>query len=262
MVAQPPRVDEVWLVKVTLAAPCRFHEVARWSTPTLSLIRTSGSMNSPARRTAATLAATSEMPALFLRVGSRSAVGRRRQNGPGLHVHGDFHLVGQGGVAVLHPCDLSIRVVRVLPVVVGGLLFPLPVHPPQGRHVVRAHPFDRRKPLQIGRVALPGVPPHDGLHGRVGLQRGRVHPDRLPLDQTTPGHFAQDPVENRLVDFRLQQPPRPRQRAVVERGLVQPDGQRGRCSGRWRSSGRCCAVAGIGIRMDGRRGWVIRGRAR
>src|SRR3954469_14343110 len=43
--------------------------------------------------------------------------------------------------------------------------------------------FDFCQALQVPRVTLAGVAPYDGLHRRVGFQRGRIDADGLAFDE-------------------------------------------------------------------------------
>src|SRR5450755_1202335 len=45
-------------------------------------------------------------------------------------------------------------------------------------------------------MACPSIPAHNGSHGRIGLQRCRVHAYSFPLQETVIGYHAQHPQEH------------------------------------------------------------------
>ena len=69
------------------------------------------------------------------------------------------------------------------PVLVRRPLLPPPIQARQGLAGRRLDARGRREPRQELLVALPGVPPHDAAHRRVGLQRRRVDRDGPPREQ-------------------------------------------------------------------------------
>ena len=134
--------------------------------------------------------------------------------------------------AVLHLRDLRIGIVRMRPVLVRPLLLPFPIEPrqlgPRGRRDARRV----GEPSQPRLVRLARVPTHDAPHRRVGFERRRVDPNRVPLHQVRVRQPLQHPREHRLVRLDVDQPARARQGRMVRRRLVQrevqelPDAQR------------------------------------
>ena len=131
-----------------------------------------------------------------------------------------LRLVGQVRPTVLHLCDLRVRVLRRLPLLVRRLpVLPGPVKPRQLRSRRRLNPRCLRQLTHERLVRFPGIPPLDAPHRRVRFQRRRIDADRLPLHQTRSRQPFQHPRENRHVRFHVDQTPRARQRRVVRRRL-------------------------------------------
>ena len=142
-------------------------------------------------------------------------------DGARLQIHRVLGGVRQMRAAVLHLRDLRIGIVRVGPVLVRPLLLPLPVEPgqlgPRGRRDARR----LREPRQPRLVRVARVPTHDASHRRVGFERRRVDPNRVPLHQVGVRQPLQHPREHRLVRLDVDQPARARQGRMVRRRLVQ-----------------------------------------
>ena len=155
-----------------------------------------------------------------------------RHQGLGVQIDRVFGLVRQVGPPVLHLGDAGLRVVRMLPVLVGAFARPLLVEPSQILARRRLDPFGLGQALQVLAVALPGVPPHHVAQGGVGLQGRGVHRQGLALEQPFLGQHAQHPVEHLLVDLLRQALADARQARVIRRGLAQgvaqkpPQGER------------------------------------
>jgi len=111
---------------------------------------------------------------------------RHRQQRSARQIHGMLGFVRQMRAPILHPGDPRIRVTGTLPFLVGPLLLPLPVQPHQlfPRRIL--HPRRFPQLLQILVVALPVIPPHDALQGRIGFQKAKCvilqHHDFLATD--------------------------------------------------------------------------------
>ena len=75
-------------------------------------------------------------------------------------------------------------------------------------------------------VRLARIPSHDAPQRRVRLQRGRIDPDRLPLDEIRRRQDLQDPREDRAVCLQIDEAPRPRDRRVFRRDFVQAQAQK------------------------------------
>ena len=154
-------------------------------------------------------------------VATRRRLHRHPAHRPRAHVHRMLQLVAHARPPVLHLRDPRVRIVRVLPVIVGPLPRPLPVQLRQIRTARRLDPRRLGQALQEQLVSLPRVPPHDRPHRRVPLQRRRVDPQRLAAQKPALLQQLQHPGEHRLVRLHRQAPPRPRHRRVVRRVLVQ-----------------------------------------
>ena len=70
-------------------------------------------------------------------------------------------------------------------------------------------------------IALPAVAPHDTAHRRIRLERGRIDRDGLTLEQPRLHQPDLHPREHRAVRLEVDQAPRPGNRRVIGRGLVQ-----------------------------------------
>ena len=152
---------------------------------------------------------------------------RHAHNGPGLQVDGVLGGMRQVSAAVLHLRDLRVRILGVRPVVVGPFLRPRPVEPGQLGPRRRSDPGRLGEPGQPRRVRLARVPAHDAPHGRVGFERRRVDPNRVPPHELGIGQPLQDPREHGLVGLQVNQAAGARQRRMVRRGLMEIDIQEG-----------------------------------
>src|SRR3954454_10760752 len=94
-----------------------------------------------------------------------------------------FSALYANATAVLQFGDLGLFVDRVFPVFVGTLVATLAIHAPQCCRIFGFDSFDFCQALQVPRVTLAGVAPYDGLHRRVGFQRGRIDADGLAFDE-------------------------------------------------------------------------------
>ncbi len=79
------------------------------------------------------------------------------------------------------------------------------------------------KTLQVHYVAFAGIAAHDRFHRRVGFQRCRIHPDRFAFDEAGLRQPLQNPTEDPLMCFRVDQPSSARDGDVVWRFLVESD---------------------------------------
>jgi hypothetical protein len=74
-------------------------------------------------------------------------------------------------------------------------------------------------------IALPGVAPHDTALRRIRLECGRIDGDRPALEQPRLHQPDLHPREHRAVGLEINQAPRPGNRRVIGRGLIQPQPQ-------------------------------------
>ena len=133
-----------------------------------------------------------------------------------------FHLVRQVRPPILHLGDAGIRIVRMLPLLIRSLVRSLPIQPRQLFARGGLDPRLLRQPLQELLIAFSRVPPHDRPQRGIRFQRGRVHSQRLPLQQPLLRQHSQHPGEHFPVRFHVDQPPRPRDRGMIRRRLIQP----------------------------------------
>ena len=143
-----------------------------------------------------------------------------------LQVYGMFRLVRQVRPPIFHLRDARLRIVRVHPLPVRSLLLSLPVQPRQLLPRRRLDSRFLRQPRQKLRVALPALPPHNAPQRRIRFQRRRIDPQRLPRQQSLSRDHPQHPGEHVPVCFHVDQPPRPRDRRVIRRRLLQSDPQK------------------------------------
>src|ERR1035437_5901260 len=160
------------------------------------------------------------------RVSSISSLQRHRHHRSRLQIHRVLRLVRQVRPPIFHLRDPRILIVRVLPIFVRSLLLSLPVQP---RQIFPRRRFDPRLLRQFRqklRVALSAVPPHDASQRRIRFPRRRVDSQRLAFQQSLLRDHSQHPREDFPVRFNIDQPPRPRDRRVIRRHLLQPDPQK------------------------------------
>jgi hypothetical protein len=74
-------------------------------------------------------------------------------------------------------------------------------------------------------LSSPGIASDDAPQRRVSLERRGVNADRLAFDQAGRAETLQDPRKHGPVRFERDESPRPRNRRVIWRRLVQPDPQ-------------------------------------
>ena len=94
---------------------------------------------------------------------------------------------------------------------------------PTSSPVVKAECLTPTGRVECGR--LPGVATHDASQRRVGLQRRRIDPDGLALDQIRRRQDLQDPREDGAMRLDLDQAPGARDRRVLRHRLVEPQAQ-------------------------------------
>jgi len=124
--------------------------------------------------------------------------------------------------AILHLGHFGITVMRVHPLLIGGLLLALAIHTSHRGVIGGVDAGLLGQPSQIFHVSLAGVAPYDRAHGRVGFQRGRVDAYRLALQHSAPRDLRQHKREHCLVRRFIQQSPRARDGHVIRRGFFQP----------------------------------------
>ncbi len=143
-----------------------------------------------------------------------------RQDHAAVHVHRVLGFVRQMRRAIFHLGDLRVRIVRVLPVVVRAFFLAFSIKFGQifpRRRLDAALLCQLREELLI---LLPVVAADDRTQRRVGFQRGAVHPDGLAFDQIVIGQDLQHIAEHFLVRLEVDQSPRPRDRRMIWRLLV------------------------------------------
>jgi len=122
-----------------------------------------------------------DRPGLGVRV--IAPIDHRRHDQAAAQLHRVFRLVGQVCAPILHLRHPAVRIRRGHPLFVRGLLLARAVESP---HLIIARildPLGLHQPLHVCLPVLVGRPAHQRLHRRVGLQRRRVHRDRLPLEE-------------------------------------------------------------------------------
>jgi hypothetical protein len=82
------------------------------------------------------------------------------------------------------------------------------------------------EPRQKFLVRLARVAPDDAPQRRIRLQGGRIDADRLARDQVRRREHLQDPREHGPVRLQIDQPPRPRDRRVLRRRLLQAEAEK------------------------------------
>ncbi len=80
--------------------------------------------------------------------------------------------------------------------------------------------------IESARAALKMTEIYNRSHRRVGLQRGRINPNPLALDQPTICQQLQHPSEHFSMRFQIDQPSAAGNRGVVRRVLIQPNGNK------------------------------------
>ena len=121
---------------------------------------------------------------------------------------------------IFHLRNPCIRIMRIDPILVAGLVLPRAIQP---RQIFTRRRFDSGflcQPFQEFLVTLSVVASHDRTHRRIGLQRGCVDPHGLALHQPLISQQFQNPEENLAMRLHIDQPPRPRDRGMIRRLLV------------------------------------------
>ena len=89
-------------------------------------------------------------------------------------------LIGQFCATILQARDLGFRFMGLIQSSLDAFLRPRRSTASRRRFIGRFPPFTFRQLLQVIRVALLHVAPHDGLHPHIGVQRRRVDSNRSP----------------------------------------------------------------------------------
>lgn len=109
----------------------------------------------------------------------------------------------------------------LLPILVRCALLALAVQPQQ---VFPRRRLNTRGPGQVTQkivIALARVAAYDRPHRRVGFERRRIDGDPLTLHESAIDQYAQYPAEHFPMRVQIDQPPRARNRRVIQRVLVQ-----------------------------------------
>ena len=116
-----------------------------------------------------------------IRIARRGRLQCHRQHRTGFQIHRMLRFVCKMRAAILHLRDLRIRVVRILPVVVGTLLLPLAI---QLGQLLARESLDAGFLCQAFQklfIGLPRVTPYDRAQRGIGFQRGPVYGDCVSL---------------------------------------------------------------------------------
>ena len=146
-------------------------------------------------------------------------------NGARLHVNRVLGLMREMRAPVLHLGDARVGVVRMPPVRIAALLLARPIQAGQVRARRRLDTRRLREPRQKLLIRLARVAPHDAPQGSGRFERRRVDPDRCALDEIGRRQHLQDPREDGAVGFQIEQAPRPRDRRMLRRRLVEAQPQ-------------------------------------
>ena len=125
--------------------------------------------------------------------------------------------VGQMRASIFHLCNLRIRIVRVLPVVVVALFLALAVQLCQlfaGRRLDAGF-FCKTSEKVI--VTLTVIPADDRAQRGVGFQRGSVHGNGVAFQQAFFRQHAQHPQKHFAMRFHIDQTARPRNGRMIRR---------------------------------------------
>ena len=141
------------------------------------------------------------------------------------HIHRLLRLVGQMRAAILHLRDSGVWIRRTLPLLVRALLLPQPIQSCQGLPRWCPNPRRLRQAFQKLLIRLPGVPAHDAAHRGIRFQGRRVDRNRLPLEKSRLPQSFLDPAEHLTVRLNIDQSPRPRDRRMIRRLLLQTQTQ-------------------------------------
>ncbi len=113
-----------------------------------------------------------------------------------IHIDRMLSLVSQVCATILHFGDLRVWIVKLLPVVILSFLLALAV---LSRQILARRRLDVRslgQTLQELVIARARIAAHDVAQRGVGLQRGRVDPYRLALDQSRTGPDSTRPIKS------------------------------------------------------------------
>ncbi len=133
--------------------------------------------------------------------------------------------MSQMGAPILHLGDARVAVVRIDPLLVAPLLFPLAVQSRQIFPRGRLNPGLPGQPFQKLLVALAVVTPHNRAQRRIGFQGGGINANPLAFEQSPVGQQSQYPEEHFPVRVDVDQPARPGDRRMIGHALIQPDSQ-------------------------------------
>ncbi len=159
------------------------------------------------------------------RIALVGSLNRDANHRSGFQIHGVFGLVSQMRAAVLHLGDAGVRILRVLPVIVGTLLRPLAIY---ARQILPGRCLNTRflcQFRQVGLVTVSGIPPYNAAQSRVGFQSGRIHPEGLALHQVRLSEPAQDPGKDCAMRLHIHAPSRAGDRRMIRRILAPLESQ-------------------------------------
>jgi len=142
-----------------------------------------------------------------------------------LQIDGVLGLVREVRAAVLHLRDTRVGVVRMPPLRVAAFLRPLAIKPRQVGPGRCLDARDLRQPRQKVLIRLARIAPHDAAQRGVGFERRRIDPDRLALDEIGGRQYLQDPGEDGAVGLEIDEAPRPRDRRMLRRRLLEAQAQ-------------------------------------
>ena len=111
------------------------------------------------------------------------------------------------------------------PVCVAAFLRAFAIEPRQVGPRRRLDARGLREPRQKLLIRFARVAPHDAPQRRIRFERRRIDADRLSLDEVRRGQHLQDPRKHGTVGLQIDQAPRPRDRRVLGRDLVEPQAQ-------------------------------------
>src|ERR1043166_1871056 len=154
---------------------------------------------------------------LFNRFGVASVcwLDRHSHYGARLQIHRMFRLMSQVRAAIFHLGNACIGIVRMSPVLIRSFLGPLAVQAGQLFSRWRGDPRCLRQSHQKCLITLTRIAPHNATQRRIRFQSRSINSYRLAVDQTRFGKPLQNPGEYRLMRFKVDQPPRSRNRRMI-----------------------------------------------